>query len=155
MELERALLTRLPVGDEPDALQRRVNELLAANTELRRQQRSLTSALKELTLELPFDVNLKAADARQRALREIDGLVSDLEQEERRVAALRDFVRAFAEGRMSIADFLAGPRIEEPTVGSELGEDLLLDLIEELVADMGGPARARGPGRSGEGRRRA
>lgn len=155
MELERALLTRLPVGDAPDALLRRVNELLAANTELRRQQRSLTAALKELSLELPFDVNLKAADARQRALREIDSLVSDLEQEERRVTALRDFVLAFADGQMSIADFLAGPTLDDPAVGSDLGEDLLLDLIEELIADTGGPTRARGPGRSGTGRRRA
>lgn len=138
MELERALLAQLPVADDPVALRRRAEELVRANTELRRQLRSLTAALKELNLELPFDVNLKAADAKVRAMAEVDGLVRDLEQEERRVGILRDFTRAFAEGKMSVADFLAGPAFPEESEAAHreaaiFGDDLLLDLIDELL----------------------
>ncbi len=157
MELERALLSRLPVSDEPGALERRAKELVAANTELRRQQRSLTAALKELNLELPFDVNLKAADAKKRAVSEVDTLVADLEQEERRVTTLRDFVRDFANGRMSIADFLAGPQLPDDAVSSEmaLGDDLLLDLIEDLLQGSQRPAPGRGRNRTANRRHRA
>lgn len=138
MELERALLAQLPVADDPAALRRRAEELLRANTELRRQLRSLTAALKELNLELPFDVNLKAADAKTRAMAEVDGLVRDLEQEERRVTILRDFTRAFATGEMTVADFLAGPAFPEESEAAHreaaiFGDDLLLDLIDELL----------------------
>lgn len=156
MELERALLSRLPLEDEPGALALRAKELLAANTELRRQQRSLTAALKELTLELPFDVNLKAADARQRAMREVDTLVGDLEQEERRIAALRDFVRDFAEGQMDIADFLTGPRLPEDHANqTAIGDDLLLDLIEDLLQGAPQASRPRGQTRPSGRRHRA
>jgi hypothetical protein len=158
MELERALLSRLPMGDEPGALERRAKELVAANTELRRQQRSLTAAIKELTLELPFDINLKAADAKQRAMSEVEQLVTDLEAEERRVSALRDFVRDFADGGMDIVDFLTGPRLpDEPAGVGEVavGDDLLLDLIEDLLQGSPQSGRSRGRGRTSGGRHRA
>lgn len=155
MELEKALLSRLPLEDDPGALERRAKELLAANTELRRQQRSLTAALKELTLELPFDINLKAADAKQRAMREVETLVADLEQEEQRIASLRDFVKAFADGNMAIADFLAGPRLPDQVSGAAhmaVGDDLLLDLIEDLIQGSPQQSRSRRPAPS-RGRR--
>lgn len=157
MELERALLAQLPVADDPAALRRRAEELVRANTELRRQLRSLTAALKELNLELPFDVNLKAADAKAKATAEVDGLVRDLEQEERRVTILRDFTRTFAEGRMSVVDFLAGPAFPEESEAAHreaaiFGDDLLLDLIDELLRGTHPRRAPRGAG--GSSRRR-
>jgi hypothetical protein len=138
MELERTLLTRVPVEDDPAGLARRAAELTKANAELRRQLRALTSDLKAVSMDLPLDVNLKASNAAELAATEIATLVKELENEERRVTTLRDFVRDFAAGKMDLTTFLAGPTFadeeSEDDDDFELFDDeLLMVFLDDLL----------------------
>jgi hypothetical protein len=142
VEMERSLLAQSPPEDDAASFARRIDEMVQMNTELRRQLRSLTSDLKLAAMGLPLDVNLKAPNAREAANAEIASLVAALEKEERRVVALREFVSDFADGRIDLTTFLAGPDLHEDSVDhdeigpiyDDFGEDLLDELLQHLHA---------------------
>jgi hypothetical protein len=75
----------------------RIRELERTNRELRAQAAALARELRAIRRSAP------PSDL------EADGLVADVELELERVAVIRDFIRAFRDGRISLAQFLLGP----------------------------------------------
>lgn len=156
VEMERTLFAQSPAEDDAASFARRIAELVQMNTELRRQLRSLTSDLKLAAMGLPLDVNLKAPNARDVANEEIAALVASLEKEERRVVALREFVGDYADGRIDLTTFLAGPDLHEEHDDTDqfapVYDDFSEDLLDELMQHL--HARPRKSRRTAGGKRR-
>jgi len=110
----------------------RIRELERTNRELRAQAATLARELRAIRRSAP------PADL------EADELVAGVELELERVAAIRDFIRAFRDGRISLAQFLLGP------------DDLALELVMEAAFAAAPQAAfsARRSGSSSRGRRR-
>lgn len=131
LEIERTWLAQLPLGEDDGALARRIASLLGANTELRRQLRTLTAQLKALKAMLP-----RAPSKRRRstsALFEVtaeERIAQDIERELAHVRRMRDHARKFADDEIDIETFLRGPESE-----AQLGDDDLVDLLAQLIVE--------------------
>lgn len=131
LELERTWLAQGASSDE-DELESRSARLLARNTELRRQLRSLTARLKQLKQSLPgisWPRGRQPASGADMA----SEVIGQLEREVQYIEGLRDAARELRAGRSSVSEFLAGPRPspdEEADVVNELFEEMLEELLE-------------------------
>jgi hypothetical protein len=136
LEIERSWLAAVPLDDDPGGLLRRIAGLLGANTELRKQLRTLTAQLKTLKQAVPPAPTQKKRRSRTAPteLSETDLLVRDLERELGKARSLRDFARSFVDGTIDIDEFLRGPVAARPS-----NEDELLELLAEMLADAGEP----------------
>jgi hypothetical protein len=68
-------------------------------------------------------------------------MVSHIEREVREITALRDFAQRFADGDVSITEFLLGPELED-------AEDPFEQMLAEVLEAMADPSAARrGPRR--------
>lgn len=132
LEIERSWLAALPVADDAQGgVLRRVAALLGANTELRKQLRSLTAQLKNLKQQAP------QPPARRRRARggvtppsETDRLVTQMEREIAKVRALRDLAQSFREGHVGIDELLRGPVDTRAS-----SEDDLLELLAQVIEE--------------------
>lgn len=133
LELERTWLAQ-SASDADQDLEARATRLQAANRELRAQLQQLAVRLKEAEHWLP-DVRWTRrdgpADARELAAR----IGQMLQQELRQVEGWRDAALALAAGKISLLQFMLGPR-------SALEEDDVLDALDELL-DGARPRRPR------------
>lgn len=138
VEIERAWLAQSAAPEREDDITRRIADLLSANKELRRQLRSLTAELKEIKQSIPGLASPRRRGAGPRAVRsELDEMVEQMERELAELRNLRDFARRFADGEMSVTEFLLGP---------ELGideDDPLDQMLVEVLEAMAGQPRAR------------
>jgi hypothetical protein len=145
MELERRHLAQLPFDDDVESQNRREKDLTVANSELRRQAKAVADEFKDLCNGLPFHVDLKASNARDRALMELDRFIKSCREEEVAVTRVRDFVRAFVTGQMSAAAFEAGP-VWSPLAPNDRGsahappsprtEDDIASVLEAFAAEL-------------------
>jgi hypothetical protein len=156
VELERSLLAPLPStevgGAEGEALTRQAEALLRSNAELRRQLRLLTARRKLLARSVPFRIDRGApGGARAAAERDLDEAMAEAERGVRELEKVRDFVRRFAEGKIGVTEFLAGPPLDagDPLAGPFEGEeetDALLQVLELLAREgLAQEASARRP----------
>ncbi len=150
VELERTLLAREPLADEPRALRVRIQELDSANAELRRQLRQLTEEHKQARASMPIPVDLRAKKRlREQVETQLQVLITTAQQELDDLQSLQRFVQRFVDGKMGLREFLAGPMARpEPSVVSV---DVLID---EFMRDFGGftpAARRRSSSRPARG----
>lgn len=133
MELERTWLAQSASGADQD-LDARAGRLQAANRELREQLRLLAARVKESERwleDVPWSRRAGPADASALAAR----IGEMLQRELRQVEGWRDAARALAEGRISLLQFMLGPR-------SARQEDELLEALDELLEGSPGPRRS-------------
>jgi len=143
VEIERTWLAQAPAPDRELDVARRITELLSANKELRRQLRALTAELKELKQSLPSSPLPRRRGKASARRSEVDELIEQAEHELDELRQLRDFAQRFAEGHMSITEFLLGPELLSD------GDDPLEQMLAEVLEVM-----TEAPPRPGGGRRR-
>lgn len=161
VEIERAWATSVSVvSDRSDEVERRLAAMTEANDELRSQQRQLERELRRLRNS--EDGRLASALKRHRGDGGLANIVGPAEEELETLRRVHDFVEAFAAGKITLAEFLAGPPPAEAETEevSLILEDALCQLASVLADDVVlGPAKHRRRQRtrpsSKRGRRRA
>lgn len=136
VEIDRTWLAQSPMPERDVDIARRVTELLSANKELRRQLRALTAELKELKQSAVGLSAPRRRGARANVQTEVDEMVSHIEREVSELAALRDFAQRFADGDVSITEFLLGPELED-------ADDPFEQMLAEVLETMANPPHAR------------
>jgi hypothetical protein len=134
VELEKAWQNgaQAPASEDEDA--RRCAELEQTLRELNRQSRALTAELRDLKRQVREDMlDVPVAHV-------VAGAEAELKDLER----IRDFARAFRDGKITLAAFLEGPEPEH---------DPLVEL-EEILGEMLRVQTTPGRGRSKSRRRR-
>lgn len=139
VEIERTWLARAPVHEREADLTLRISEMLSANKELRRQLRALTAELKELKQSVPGLSVPRRRGKASAARSELDELIGQAERELGELRQLRDFARRFADGKMSITEFLLGP---EPSTSADDPFEQMLAEVLDAMADA--PEQRRG-----------
>lgn len=140
VEIERTWLAQAPVQERDVDVTRRIAELLSANKELRRQLRALTAEVKEIKQSVPGLSTPRRRGSKANAPRsEVDEMIAQLERELGELRQLRDFTQRFADGDMSITEFLLGPELASDH--DDPFEQMLAEVLEAM-AD-GPPPRAR------------
>lgn len=100
-ELERSWLAQLPVVEE--RIEARIEKQSQVNKQLRAQIREATESLKRLRASLPFPVDLGShGGGRTQALKHIDSLLKQAEQEVATLVEIRDRVRDYVHGRTDL-----------------------------------------------------
>jgi DnaJ-domain-containing protein 1 len=131
VEIERAWLAHGAAPEQENDVARRITELLSANKELRRQLRALTAELKEIKHSVPGLASPRRRGARSSAVRtELDEMVEQMERELAELRGLRDFARRFADGEVSVTEFLLGPELGHDD------DDPLDQMLAEVLAAM-------------------
>jgi vacuolar-type H+-ATPase subunit I/STV1 len=141
VEIERTWLAQAPVPERELDVARRVTELLSANKELRRQLRALTAELKELKQSLPVSPAPRRRGKASARRSELDELIEQAERELDELRQLRDFAQRFADGHMSITEFLLGPELSGDD--DDPFEQMLAEMLEAMAGAPPRPARSR------------
>jgi hypothetical protein len=119
LELEKAWLAeeKTPAAAH-DETERRCANLERTNRELKRQLRELDSELRELKNSLPVlaadELGLRSKDSAAR----VEVMIAETEVGINGLRQLRDFVRSFADGKITLDEFMLGP-----DGGSDSGEE--------------------------------
>lgn len=134
VEIERAWLAHGAAPEQESDVARRVTELLSANKELRRQLRTLTAELKEIKHSVPGLASPRRRGARSSAVRtELDEMVEQMERELSELRGLRDFARRFANGEMSVTEFLLGPDLGHDD--DDPFDQMLAEVLEAMAEE--------------------
>jgi hypothetical protein len=123
LELERTWLAGEAPGRDGDDALRRCAALARVNDELRAQVKALERELRQLKRALPPDLAGDLAGA----------VVGGAREELARLRVLRDFVRSYQEGDISLATFLRGFELPD--------EQVLIDLFIQTAAPRARRAR--------------
>ncbi len=144
VEIERAWATS--EAPPPDAADEAVDRHVAArertNAELRTQLRALDRELRALR-----------ASAEGKLAKEVkrhgDGeLAAEADQELRSMRQVRDFVRAFRDGQISLEELLDGPSTDDvEAVDATLDDDEVMAALVMLAHEVGLDLGAKRPGR--------
>jgi vacuolar-type H+-ATPase subunit I/STV1 len=140
VEIERTWLAQSPAPDRELDVARRITELLSANKELRRQLRALTAELKELKQSLPSSPVPRRRGKASARRSEVDELIEQAERELDELRQLRDFAQRFADGHVSITEFLLGPELLNDD--DDPFEQMLAEVLEAMT-DAPRPGRGR------------
>ncbi len=140
VEIERDLLVVAPRESDEDEAKRQLAALLEENRALRRQLRELSAEYKALRDSAPGGGRGREP---QGLGEETELLFAGLEQELRYLGLFRDHARRLAEGRIGVADFLAGPAPQEAVEVDDLMNDLLADLLDQIFAEQPPAGRAK------------
>jgi len=133
LELEEAWQTGSPSPSTTNDEERRCVELEQTIRELTRQRRELMSELRDLRAQVREDM----LDV------PVSEVVAGAEDELKELAGIRDFVKAFRDGKITLAQFVAGPELDEA-----LPEDDAIIEIERIVEGMLQAQAATGRGSS-------
>jgi hypothetical protein len=147
VEIERTWLAQAPVPDRESDVARRIAELLSANKELRRQLRALTAEVKEIKASVPGMQPRRRRGGPARS--ELDEMLAQMEREVTELRTLRDFAQRFADGDMSVTEFLLGPELLHAD-----DEDPFDQMLAEVLDAMGdAPRQRKAPGSRRRGKR--
>lgn len=149
VELERTWLAREAEAADQDAdqLARRIQQLLSANKDLRRQLRALSAELKDLKQALPVRGGRLRAKGPPDFSSVVDEMVEELQGEVSRLEATRDFAAGFLRGEITLEEFLLGPPM--PDDGDESLDMLFAEVIAALAQDDVDEPRSRRRRRGG------
>ncbi len=147
MELEQLWLSGIEVrGASPDDVAK-CAELEKAIQELQSQQRALQSEMRELRASSPLSALFGSRRVGQSARQEqMEAFMAAAAEELEPLRQIRNYVRAFSERKLSLAEFLRGPvtmRVDE--------RDMAEAVLEYVMGDLGfdfAPAKAPRTGRS-------
>lgn len=147
LELEKAWLAeeKTPV-EAHDETERRCANLERTNRELKKQLREMESELRELKYSVP------ALAADQLGLRgkgsaaRVEALVAEMQASLDGLHKLRDFVRSFVDGKITLDEFVVGPNVG--VSDEEDFDDADLADLDAFLADalLGAARRARRQG---------
>lgn len=140
VEIERTWLAQAPVQERDIDVTRRIAELLSANKELRRQLRALTAEVKEIKQSVPGLSTPRRRGKANAPRSEVDEMIAQLERELGELRQLRDFTQRFADGDMSITEFLLGPELASDD--DDPFEQMLAEVLDAMAG--GPPPRTRG-----------
>ncbi len=139
VEIERTWLAQAPLPERELDVARRITELLSANKELRRQLRALTAELKEIKQSVPgMSAPRRRGGRASPAQSEVDQMIGQIERELGDLRALREFTQRFADGDMSVTEFLLGPELSHDE------NDPFEQMLAEVLDAMADAPRQRG-----------
>jgi chromosome segregation ATPase len=137
LELESAWLAeeKAPV-EAADEVDRRCANLERTNRELKRQLRELEDELRELKSSLPVlaasELGLRSKNGAAR----VEAMIAETEVGIKGLHDLRDFVRSFVDGKITLDEFMLGP---EGGTEDEDGDMDLADLdafLDDIFAEV-------------------
>lgn len=132
-------------ADASNADDRRCDEIERGNRALKRQSKALDRELREL----------RAVESGTPPSSAMDALLPEVEREVAELEKMRDFVASFRDGKISLEEFLDGPRAENPYEGDHDLEDVALEGLLLALADvLGDAAPAPAPRRAGKSTKR-
>lgn len=132
VEIERTWLAQAPLPERELDVARRIAELLSANKELRRQLRALTAELKEIKQSVPgMSAPRRRGGRASPARSEVDQMIAQIERELGDLRALREFTQRFADGDMSVTEFLLGPELTPDE--NDPFEQMLAEVLEAMA----------------------
>lgn len=136
IELEEAWRKGAPASDAANGDEQRCVELEQTIRELKQQSRQLASELRDLREQVREDM----LDI------PVEEVLAGAEDELKELAGIRDFVKAFRDGKITLAQFLEGPEPDEA-----LEKD---DVIIEIERIVEGLLQARAPAGRGRSKKR-
>jgi hypothetical protein len=155
LELEKVWLAGAAPdpGNDEDETERRCSSLEQTNRELRCQLKELDAKMRELKRSAPAEFATALGLGGRHGEAQVSGLQSSLEHDVETLRKTREFVQSFADGKITCAEFVAGPGNGQSTDSDderELGdlEDFLADIL--MPSGFGAP----GPGTSRRRQRR-
>jgi hypothetical protein len=146
IELEKVWLAGASpdAGNDEDETERRCSSLEQTNRKLKRQLKELDAQMRELKRSAPAEfatalgLGCRSGDAA------LSGLLSTIENEVKALRETREFVQSFVDGKITCAQFVAGPANGQP---KEPDDELEMGELEDFLADilMGSGFGAPGP----------
>ena len=131
VELEKAWQSGAQAPGSADNDARRCAELEQTLSELNQQSRALTAELRDLRRQLREDMLDEP----------VEHVIAGAEGELKGLERIRDFARAFRDGKITLAQFLQGPEPEHDPL-LEL-EEILGDMLREHTAPSRGRSKSR------------
>ncbi len=149
LELEKVWLAGTfpdPSYDE-DETERRCSSLEQTNRELRRQLKELDARMRELRRSAPAELATALGLGGGHGDDQLGGLLSSLESEVESLRETREFVQSFVDGKITCAQFVAGPangQRRDPDYEPEMDlEDFLADILMPSGFGAPGPRASR------------
>ncbi len=150
LELEKVWLAgeSPDAGNDEDETERRCSSLEQTNRELKRQLKDLDARMRELKRSAPAELATALGLGGRHGNAQVSEVVSTLEDEVEALRETRDFVQSFADGKITCAQFVAGPsggQVTDPDEELEMGdlEDFLIDAFMSSGFGAQGPRASR------------
>ncbi len=150
IELERVWLAGAPRGSDSDEdeTERRCSSLEQMNRELKRQLKELDAKTRELKRSSAAEFATELGLGSRHGDAQLGGLLSTLENEIEALRKTRDFVQSFVDGKITCAQFIAGPangQNTDPDDDFDVAElaDFLADILMPSGFDAPGPRPPR------------
>jgi hypothetical protein len=149
IELEKEWLTGTTpdVGNDEDETARRCTSLEQTNRELKRQLKELDAKMREARRSGPAEVAAALGLGGKHGDARLGEIISNLEGEVETLRETRAFVQSFVDGKITCAQFIAGPATRVPDDDAEMAD------LDDFLADIFGPSDFPPPVRR-QGRRR-
>jgi hypothetical protein len=135
-------------GNDEDETERRCSSLEQTNRELKRQLKELDAQMRELKRSAPAEFATALGLGGRSGDAQLSGLMSTLENEVEALRKTREFVQSFVDGKITCAQFVAGPvngqpedSDDEPEMGAL--EDFLADILMSSSFGAPGPRTPR------------
>jgi hypothetical protein len=138
-------------GDHEDETERRCSSIEQTNRELKRQLKELDTKMRELRRSAPAGFATALGLGGKHGDAQLSGLLSTLENEVQALRETRAFVQSFVDGKITCAQFVAGPangQFRDPDFEPDLGD------LEDFLADILLPSGFGAPGPRAPRRRR-
>jgi hypothetical protein len=135
-------------GNDEDETERRCASLEQTNRELRRQSRELDARMRELKRSAPADLANALGLGGKNGDAKLSDVVFAFQDEIETLRETRDFVQSFVDGKITLAQFVAGPtsgQPQEPEWEPELGalDDFLAEVLLPSGFDFPSPRAPR------------
>jgi hypothetical protein len=149
LQIERNWMDAGPLPSRPEEVERRCRQLQEINESLRQQLRDLRLEIRSLRTSEPARL---ARDAKMSGLAgdPIASFLAEGQEHVARLTRLRDDLRAFSDGKITLRQLLHGP-LAESEDDADLFEEAVA-ILQDLVMQESAPPPPRRP--SGRGKRR-
>ena len=135
LELEKVWLAGASPdpGNDEDETERRCSNLEQTNRELKRQLKELDAKMRELKRSAPAKFAIALGLGGRHGDAQMSGLHSTLEHDVGALREIRTFVQSFIDGKITCAEFVAGPRNGQPT---DFDDEIEMGDLEDFLADI-------------------
>jgi hypothetical protein len=153
IELEKVWLAGASQGpgSDEDETDRRCSSLEQTNRELKRQLKELDTKMRELKRSAPAEFATALGLGGRHGDAQLSGMLSTLEREVEAMRETRAFVQSFVDGKITCAQFVAGPANGQP---NDPDDEPDLGDLEDFLADILMPSGFGAPGPRTPRRRR-
>ena len=137
--------------NDEDETDRRCSSLEQTNRELKRQLKELDAKMRELKRSAPAEFATALGLGGRDGDAHLSDLLSTLESEVAALRETREFVQSFVDGKITCAQFVAGPANGQ---GKNSDEEADMEDLESFLADILLPSGFGAPGPRSPRRRR-